>query len=59
MIVEFADTLSVALLSPLSASAAQALAAGVIWCEPQNGQVVVHHDSDPATDRRFGMVVVG
>lgn len=47
------------LLTPKSATAATAIGAGVIWTEPLNGSVVVHHDSDAATDRTFGLAIIG
>ena len=46
-------------LSPESATAAVAFAAGVIWVESHKGEVIVHHDSQPDTDRIFGAVFVG
>jgi hypothetical protein len=46
-------------LSPRSASAAVAMAAGVVWVETHKGEVIVHHDSQPDTDRIFGAVFVG
>jgi hypothetical protein len=46
-------------LSPRSASAAVAMAAGVIWIESHKGEIIVHHDSQPDTDRTFGAVFVG
>jgi hypothetical protein len=46
-------------LSPESATAAVAFAAGVIWIESHKGEVIVHHDIQPDTDRIFGAVFVG
>ena len=46
-------------LSPRSETAATALAAGIIWIESHKGEIIVHHDSQSATDRQFGAVFVG
>ena len=43
-------------LTPASASAA---AATGIWVEPKKGTATIHHDSSPATDRKFFAVFVG
>lgn len=45
--------------SPKSASAAAALASGALWFETTHGKVTIHHDSQPDTDRTFGLVLVG
>lgn len=50
---------TVALLSPRSQSAAQAIAAGVVFCTSTKGEVTIHHDSQPAADRTFGVVFLG
>ena len=50
---------SVAMLSPMSTSAAVAFASGTVWSEGKAGEIVIHHDSDPATDRLFGVVLHG
>lgn len=47
----------VPVLTPLSASAAAA--AAIVWASAELGKVVLHHDSDPATDRAFGVVIIG
>lgn len=49
----------VAVLSPMSANAAMAVAAGVIWVEVVKQFVVIHHDSQTDTDRKFGVVLYG
>lgn len=49
----------IAVLSAMSPSAATAVAAGVIWVEVVNNNVVIHHDSSPLTDRKFGVVQYG
>lgn len=46
-------------ISARSISAAVAIAAGVIWFEAHKGEIIVHHDSQPDTDRTFGAVFVG
>ena len=43
-------------LTPASASAA---AATGVWVEPKMGKATIHHDSSPATDRKFFAVFVG
>lgn len=43
-------------LTPASATAAAAVG---VWVEPQKGKAIIHHDSSPATDRRFFAVFVG
>jgi hypothetical protein len=50
---------SEAFLTPKSASAAAALAAGVVYTTPQQGSILITHDSDAATDRTFGVVIHG
>ena len=50
---------TVVTLSPRSATAATALAAGVVWIESHRGEIIVHHDSQSNTDRKFGAVFVG
>jgi hypothetical protein len=44
---------------PESASAATAIAAGVVWTECTMGKVLIHHDSQPDTDRQIGLRVHG
>lgn len=51
--------LTVALLSPRSQSAAQAVAAGAVYCTSTKGEVTIHHDSQPDADRTFGVVLLG
>jgi len=48
---------SVALLVPLSASAAAASTTLYAVCTKDT--VTIHHDSDPATDREFRIVLLG
>ncbi len=43
-------------LTPGSASAS---AATGVWVDPQTGSATIHHDSSPATDRKFFAVFVG
>ena len=43
-------------LTPASASAS---AATGVWVEPKRGTATIHHDSSPATDRKFFAVFVG
>lgn len=50
---------TVVTLSPRSATAATALAAGSVWIESHKGEIIVHHDSTTDTDRIFGAVFVG
>lgn len=47
------------LLVPMSALAATAVGAGVVWTTVKNGEITIHHDSDPSTDRVFGVVFFG
>lgn len=54
-----ANTGGVAVLSPMSATAATAVAAGVIWVEVVRQFVVIHHNSKTDTDRKFGIVLYG
>lgn len=54
-----ASVFTVALLSPQSQSAAAAVAAGAIFYTSTKGEVTIHHDSQPATDRTFGVVLLG
>jgi hypothetical protein len=54
--VEFARTGNIAQLQPMSASAAASLAN--VWTEVTVGTVKLHHDSSPATDRKYGVVLV-
>jgi hypothetical protein len=54
-----ADTANVVQFSALSASAAVAIAAGVVWAESTFGQIIIHHDSQPDTDRRLGVLLIG
>jgi hypothetical protein len=49
--------LASAFLSPMSASAAASLA--LVWASVARGEVTIHHDSSPATDRTFGVLVSG
>lgn len=48
---------TVPILMPKTASAAAAFAS--LYVELTKGKMVVHHDSDPAEDRTFGVVLVG
>jgi len=50
---------TVVTLSPRSESAAAALASGTVWVEANYGEITIHHDSQPDTDRTFGAVFVG
>jgi hypothetical protein len=54
--VEFARPGNIAQLQPMSASAAASLAS--VWTEVEIGRVNLHHDSQPAADRRYGVVLV-
>jgi hypothetical protein len=54
-----ASVLTVALLSPKTQSAAAAVAAGAIFYTSTKGEVTIHHDSQPAADRTFGVVLLG
>ena len=47
------------LLVPMSALAATAVGAGVVYVTVKSGELKVHHDSDPSTDRVFGIVFLG
>lgn len=49
----------VPLLVPMSASAATAVGAGVVYSTVKNGEITIHHDSDTSTDRAFGVVFFG
>jgi len=42
-------------LTPASAGASTMS----VWVEPKMGKAIIHHDSSPATDRRFFAVFVG
>lgn len=44
---------------PQSASAATAVGSGTLWVETHFGEIIVHHDSQPGTDRIFGAILVG
>jgi hypothetical protein len=46
---------TVLVLTPRSASAAAAQA--ILWVETTKGSATLHHDSSPATDRTFGIVL--
>ena len=46
-------------LTPGSVSAAAALASGAVWTESHKGEITIHHDSQPDSDRIFGAVFVG
>lgn len=46
-------------LTPLSASAAAALASGMLWVESTARRITIHHDASEADDREFGVVLVG
>lgn len=53
-----------ALVSPdslvfLVAKSASAASATGVWVEVTAGQVTIHHDSNAATDRDFGLAVIG
>lgn len=54
---EMSTPASEAVLTPKSATAAAAL--GLVWTECLLGSVVIHHDSNIATDRTFGVVIHG
>lgn len=59
VLVEYADSSHVVDFSPASASSATAIAAGVVWAEATTGKIVIHHDSQVATDRKLGVLLVG
>jgi len=46
---------TIAQLVPRTASAAVALAAGVVYQTSDTGTITIHHDSNAATDRTFGL----
>lgn len=50
---------TIVILSPMSQSAAQALASGVVWATCSTGQITITHDSQPSTDRIFGVAYLG
>ena len=54
--VNYATPDTVALVQPRSASAA---AATGLWTRSTKGKVTLFHDSNPATDRLFGVVLFG
>lgn len=43
----------------LTAQTASASLSTGVWVEPKKGKVTIHHESDSATDRRFGLVISG
>ncbi len=45
---------STCVLTPQSASAAVALAAGAVWVVTESGKAVIHHDASSEEDRTFG-----
>ena len=49
----------VPVLQPLTAAAAAALASGTVYATAESGKVVIHHGSDPGTEREIGVVIVG
>jgi hypothetical protein len=59
IVVDWANAQSLATFHARSASAAQAIAAGAVWTEVNKGEIVIHHDSQPATDRQLGVVLIG
>lgn len=50
---------TVAVLVPRTASAAAAQASGQLFMTTSKGKLTIHHDSDPAEDRTFGVILVG
>ncbi len=48
---------SVAIPTPRTASSLVAML--TTWAETKSGEIVLHHTSDPATDREFGVVLFG
>jgi len=44
-------------LTPSSASAASALSS--LWVQVTFGRIIIHHDSQPDTDRSFAATVIG
>jgi len=42
----------------ITAGSASAMSTAV-WAEPLKGKAVIHHDSSPATDRKFFVVFIG
>ena len=57
--VSFASGLSSVQFSAASASTATAIAAGAIWAEASEGEITIHHDSDPADDRKLAVELRG
>lgn len=55
--VEHASLGGIAVFNATSASAAAS--AENIWTETKKGQVIIHHDSSPATDRTVALLVMG
>lgn len=49
----------VPVLQPLSAAAAAAMASGTVYATAEQGKVLIHHGSDPSSERVFGVVIVG
>lgn len=57
---EIATADSIAFLTPKTASAAVAIGAGVLYSScADNGVVTITHDVSAATDRTFGVAVLG
>lgn len=58
--VSYASVLSQVQFSPASPAAATAIAAGTLWYEASEGQVVIHHDSLPESEeRKLGVILHG
>ena len=50
---------SVPVLTPMTASAAQALAAGTVWATVTRGALTIHHGTGIGTDLTFGVALIG
>lgn len=50
---------TVVFLSPMTQSAAQALASGVVWATCESGALTIHHDLNSATDRILSVAYFG
>jgi hypothetical protein len=54
-----ASRLRIGQIPNLTACSASAATATGVWVEMKTGSLVVHHDSQPDTDRCFGLSVTG
>ncbi len=50
---------TIVVLTPMSASAAAAVGAGLVWATAEAGKVTIHHDADSADDRAFAVAIFG